>query len=359
MNVSGLGRRIGPIALLTLVLGLVASCGLPARAGSSTNLAQVSSTVTREFDVGTAPELIVSSQVGAVSIHTGDAGKVSVEAIKRARNQNALDRIEVTLAQEGNVIRLEYGLPQGMGSVSSGEPTVEFRVTVPATTKATLTTETGAIEVLGLTSGVSREDDDRRDLDSERQGSSGADGDDRRDRRRERGWNRTGDDCHRPHRGRRHPGRRELGSGDDRGRVGEGAGLGQPQSDREGHGCSKRLRTRGPGRSAEREHRRGYRRHARGGDDHRARAGEQAVASRARGNAPNSLQLASRAAGAETVGKTRARWLAAAGGARRGDTGLEATCALGQPQVARVSPATLDLSGAWRAVRARRRTRGG
>ncbi len=150
-------RRVGRIialALLTLALLLTAACSLVASAGQQSGTGQVSSTVTEDFTVGAAPELVASSQVGAISVQAGDAGKISVEAIKRARNQGALDRIEVGITQDGNVVRLEYQVPQGLGGISSGDPNVEFRVTAPAGTKAILTTETGAIEVLGLTSGV-------------------------------------------------------------------------------------------------------------------------------------------------------------------------------------------------------------
>jgi hypothetical protein len=151
---GGFKQRLVALAALPLALAALVSCTLIPSQGLQTSIGQVSSTATKDYAVGASPQLVVNNQVGKVSVQPGDAGKISVKTIKRALSQDALDRIEVTMTQNGDVVQLEYRLPQGMGSITTGEPNVEFVVTAPAATRANLTTETGAIDVSGLTNGL-------------------------------------------------------------------------------------------------------------------------------------------------------------------------------------------------------------
>jgi hypothetical protein len=147
-------RFISMLLAGTLAVPLAAACqSTPASSPTSTSR-RISSSVSREFAVGAAPELVVEDQVGAITVEVGEAGKVSVEAIKRANDQTTLDRIVVGFEQSGEQVRLEFKLPQGMGAVASGNPEVEFKVKAPANTKLDLMTEVGSIFLTGLSGGA-------------------------------------------------------------------------------------------------------------------------------------------------------------------------------------------------------------
>ena len=124
----------------------------------ATHQVSATSTNTKSFAVSGIPTITIHDPVGNVSIVTGDAGQVVVQATKRASDvsqataQRALATMSVTSTQNGSVVDIEGTIQ----SASTGtQRRIDLQVTVPAYSTLDVTTSVGNLTVTGV-SGVIR-----------------------------------------------------------------------------------------------------------------------------------------------------------------------------------------------------------
>jgi len=110
----------------------------------------------KEFIVGPTPELIVDVDAGKVTVHRGDAGKITVYVELGSR-----DRYRLSSEQEGDEVRIELEHKGLLGwfffpfdVISGGEPWV--RVEVPSRCDLDLVIDAGRIEIRGGVEGTIR-----------------------------------------------------------------------------------------------------------------------------------------------------------------------------------------------------------
>lgn len=153
-------RNVGIIVVAIL---LVACCSLAALvslgglfAVRSLNLDSVDlGALSRErleqsFEVGDAPVLDIQNFAGSVTVRPGDSGAVHVVAAKRAGTQRSLDRIKITVSEQGGGLSIRSRVSPPVSNAS-----VELEITTPADTRLNVDTGAGAVEVRGITGPIS------------------------------------------------------------------------------------------------------------------------------------------------------------------------------------------------------------
>jgi DUF4097 and DUF4098 domain-containing protein YvlB len=147
-------------ALALVCLGIVAVIFFTANARFSTNnpfdRQNIPSTLEENKTLEINPDepilLKVSSEAGSVSVTGADVDTVQVRAVKtaydssQARADQEVKGIKYDVEQKGNTITLRYELPQSM-NFSNKVNTVDFIVTVPATTTVDVVTGAGEVTV--------------------------------------------------------------------------------------------------------------------------------------------------------------------------------------------------------------------
>lgn len=116
-------------------------------------------TFTREFDVGDAAGLLVDNRSGSVTVRGEDTGSVRVEVVARlwadddAEADEQADLIRRGIRQEGNQVTMRAPAllrPRPFLFFGHG-PRIDYQVTAPRATEATITSRTGRVEVESLT----------------------------------------------------------------------------------------------------------------------------------------------------------------------------------------------------------------
>ncbi|HNS50682.1 MAG TPA: hypothetical protein PKO09_05820 [Anaerolineae bacterium] len=102
--------------------------------------------VEETIDVGTAPELVVDSFAGRVTIRAGGDGSVRIVATKHVPAGVSPEEIVLTMRTEGSRVRVTARPTQ----TNVTKRWVEFDITVPAQTALDVRTGAGAVEVRGV-----------------------------------------------------------------------------------------------------------------------------------------------------------------------------------------------------------------
>jgi DUF4097 and DUF4098 domain-containing protein YvlB len=144
--------------IVIVALAVLLGCGLltvgsallgwlSMRPGSERVEVQASSQrVERTFEVGSDPELVVNNSAGNVYVTAGETGAIEIVATKKNGTVAQLDSIEVILTQNGDRISVETRRPFGLNRGS-----VEYQITVPASTQVRVRASAGSITVRGTT----------------------------------------------------------------------------------------------------------------------------------------------------------------------------------------------------------------
>lgn len=126
------------IALAAAVLGLL----------SLSAHAAVDSPVRRGFNVAPGGTLYLDTDVGNVHIVTGTGGGVAVAIQRRARSQKELDRVHLSMEQQGNDVHVRNSVEQMSRWFSWGNDLdMTFDVTVPSHYNVELKTSGGNVSV--------------------------------------------------------------------------------------------------------------------------------------------------------------------------------------------------------------------
>jgi DUF4097 and DUF4098 domain-containing protein YvlB len=98
------------------------------------------------FEVGQAPTLDITNFAGSVTVRSGESGVVDVVAVKRASSRSKLDRIQVTMTQQGDHVLIRAKTTPGIGNAS-----VALEITAPADASLDLDTGAGTVDVRDIT----------------------------------------------------------------------------------------------------------------------------------------------------------------------------------------------------------------
>jgi hypothetical protein len=123
--------------LIAVVMGCVAfaviGCGTTLGGGPP----EATQTLSRTFAVGQRPTLAIQDTAGNVTVTAGADGQVSVQVIKRVRDQSGaeaqriLNSVGVDMTQDGNTITVMTHFPSGGTPTSGSSPTVDIQITAP------------------------------------------------------------------------------------------------------------------------------------------------------------------------------------------------------------------------------------
>ncbi len=103
----------------------------------------------RTYRVGDSPSLKIENFAGNVTVRAGEGGVIRVVATKRAPLATNLDRIKVSVVEQGDGLRVKTEKPLGMTNAS-----VVLEITTPAGADLDLQTGSGTVEIQGLRGGV-------------------------------------------------------------------------------------------------------------------------------------------------------------------------------------------------------------
>jgi len=144
------------LAVLACALVIGALAGL---AIHFANFREAQTTMTRTLAVAGTPRIVVDGQAGDVTVIAGPAGKVTVEATRRARAESAeiashaAQNIRVDIQQSGTTVtvRARGGGDTGVGRSSA----VDLTITAPAHATLDLHADTGDVSVSDVAGMVS------------------------------------------------------------------------------------------------------------------------------------------------------------------------------------------------------------
>ena len=157
---QGTGNRRRNIWIIAIIAGLLLlCCGVAGIAGAvaiyrsasgeASGGGMRSDRVVRTFEVGESASLAIDSFAGAIVVRPGPGGEIRVVATKKARSTAALGRIEIEMDERRGELRVRATKPASLGNAS-----VTFEVTVPESTRISLHTGAGQVDVEGVQGGV-------------------------------------------------------------------------------------------------------------------------------------------------------------------------------------------------------------
>jgi hypothetical protein len=107
-------------------------------------------TVEEQFAVGEDCELSVGNISGRVSIRAGDAGVISMRAVKRGRD-SAVENTEIETSQDGNRVRIRTrGLENGVFGLKRSVCSVDYDIAVPLGCAVEAKTVSADATVIGI-----------------------------------------------------------------------------------------------------------------------------------------------------------------------------------------------------------------
>lgn len=102
--------------------------------------------IEQTFEVGNAPRLEIDNFAGAITIRQGPDGVVQVIATKKSNSRSRLDRIQVTMSEQGDGVLIRSRMtPMG------GNASVDLEVTAPADSRLAVATGAGTVDVRNIT----------------------------------------------------------------------------------------------------------------------------------------------------------------------------------------------------------------
>lgn len=107
----------------------------------------------KTFQVGTSPTLMLTSDAGSITVNSGSAGSIAVQAKKYASFGGNLNDVQINYNQSGDTVNVTV---HRSGTFNFFNATsVDFTVTVPSTTDLQITTNAGSITVNSISGKMS------------------------------------------------------------------------------------------------------------------------------------------------------------------------------------------------------------
>jgi len=99
----------------------------------------------QSFVVGEAPSLSIDNFAGQVTVVAGESGTIRVQVTKKARGQNRLDSLAVSIVEKENGLQIETRNSSHLSNVS-----VDLEITAPADTRLDVQNGAGEVNASGL-----------------------------------------------------------------------------------------------------------------------------------------------------------------------------------------------------------------
>lgn len=139
------------IILIVIVLFTFVAGGALFLASSLGYALESTTTTTQHYTVSAGPTIVLNNDTGSIHVRAGASGSdVTIQATKRTNWWSNANDVNVTYAQnaESNTVSVNVERP---GNVSSfGSSSVDFDLTVPGVATLQLKTNTGSIDVSGV-----------------------------------------------------------------------------------------------------------------------------------------------------------------------------------------------------------------
>jgi Putative adhesin len=113
-------------------------------------------TETRHFTVTTAPTVVINNDIGNIRVQAGSTGSdVTIQAFKYAGFGGNMNDVQVNYNQSSNANTITVNVNRSTNFNFFNSPKVDFEVTVPGTAALELKTNTGSIDVSGVSGRMS------------------------------------------------------------------------------------------------------------------------------------------------------------------------------------------------------------
>jgi hypothetical protein len=143
-------RRLWLWIIAGLVIIALLGSGVQAGLKSFVNI----SSETHTYSITALPTLVLNDNTGTVTIHTGAANSpVTIQATKHYQSFGSAPTVQYS--QDGNTINATVQNQSNNNFLSFGSDNVDFNVTLPANANLKIHTETGTIDVEGVSGNMS------------------------------------------------------------------------------------------------------------------------------------------------------------------------------------------------------------
>ncbi len=152
---SPYARRRSPwpwiVLALILLFVLLTGAALFTAIFARINYTGFTSTETRQFSVSANPTLVLTNDIGSIHVRAGSTGNdMTIQAIKHSSFGSNLNDVRVSYRQNTEANTVNVTLERTTTANFSRSTTVDFEVTVPSAATLQLKTNTGSIDVTGV-----------------------------------------------------------------------------------------------------------------------------------------------------------------------------------------------------------------
>lgn len=131
------------------ILGIFLAAVLAlAGCGDQLSAASVTESFSQTVSLSPGGSMSVSNVNGRIEVSAWDRNEVQIEAVKRANSMAKLQEIEIDVAATGDQVEIETDLPR------SGNASVSYRITAPASAVVEVDTVNGSVNIAGIRGGM-------------------------------------------------------------------------------------------------------------------------------------------------------------------------------------------------------------
>jgi len=112
---------------------------------------RVGTEFSRNFEVGSAPVLVIDNFAGVINVRAGASGEIRVTGTKKGRTLGDMNQIQVDMQQSGDQVTITTRIP---GGLRLSNISVAWEVQVPANTRLDLHSGAGDLQAAGLQSNI-------------------------------------------------------------------------------------------------------------------------------------------------------------------------------------------------------------
>ena len=110
----------------------------------------------RHFAVSATPNVVINNDIGSIHVRSGGEGSdVTIEATKHAGFGGNVKDVQVSYAQNSTANTVTVNVDRTSNSTFFNSPSVDFQVTVPSNASLELKTNTGGLDVSGVSGRMS------------------------------------------------------------------------------------------------------------------------------------------------------------------------------------------------------------
>jgi DUF4097 and DUF4098 domain-containing protein YvlB len=110
----------------------------------------------RHFAVGATPMVVINNDIGSIHVQSGGAGSdVTIQATKHAGFSGNINDVQVHYSQNTTTNTITVNVDRTTNATFFNSPSVDFQVTVPKSASLELKTNTGGLDVTGVSGRMS------------------------------------------------------------------------------------------------------------------------------------------------------------------------------------------------------------